>query len=712
MKTILLITAFFLLSLTAFAQNTQPTPPEPSDDVVKISSELVQIDAVITDKKGNQIKDLTIDDIEILQDGKPQTIVGLSYVNREIEQTLTTIEKKRDKNTPLPPPTVSRFSNLGRVLTFVVDDGNCGVTTFGMKAAKEGLEKFVTEQMQPNDLVAIYQTRSGSSLFQQYTSDKSRLLSIIRKIRWYPPAGGCSINGEEYEREYYDSTLKKEGAQSFLSDKDLEKLQDIRKFADDRNTSGVIGVLRYAIKGLERIGGRKTLFLMTDGLPISDGKSQYFNSYTVVRDLTELANRASVVINPIDVRGLTSNEASAYDNLAIKQKPTATEDSIARRQSSNDSRQSGLFYAANETGGTFYKNMNNLDYPIQEVLKVEKGYYLISYEPEDDTFKGKKFNKIEIRLKNPDLKVSSRTGFSSFTDNQITPKSRTGDGELYEAIVAPLPTAGLNLHLTAFFANTPKEGSFVKSLIYIDGKQITFTDDSKKMKKAVFDIIAVTLNSKNEVVDELNRTHTIRIPVKSLEEVQKNGLIYSANVPVKKAGVYNFRVAVRDTNSKMVGSAGQQIDVPNLEKDDIYVSGLTIGEIAVRDNKPILPKIIETDDEFSTVSTLAVPAIRKFSTGSVLGYSYKIYNAKLDKAKQKPNLTTQVILYNDGKIVSDSEAQPSQLDPQDDLKRIFDYGYLKLPPTTSAGDYALQIIVKDLLTKEVTSQWIDFEVIQ
>ena len=106
--------------------------------------------------------------------------------------------KNPDKTAP--PPNASRSTEFGRVLTFVVDDGNCAVTIGGMRAAKEGLEKFVNEQMLPDDLVAIYQTRRGSSLLQQYTSDKSRLLGVIRKIRWYPPDGICPINGEEYEQ--------------------------------------------------------------------------------------------------------------------------------------------------------------------------------------------------------------------------------------------------------------------------------------------------------------------------------------------------------------------------------------------------------------------------------------------------------------------------------------------------------------------------------
>jgi VWFA-related protein len=713
MKIFLFLVLSFLFSFSVFAQKTQPTPPD-DDSVVKVSTELVQIDAVVTDKQGNQVTDLKAEDFELFQDGKPQKITNFSYVNQSSQkQTRTPAANKTDKNAPLPPPvSVSSPNEFGRVITFVVDDGNCHATVGGMRAAREGLEKFIREQMLPTDRVAIYQTRSGSSLLQQYTSDKTRLLSIARKINWRPAAGFCSTSGEDHIPARNNSNLKGEGAQTFESDRDRERSDAAERFYRDKATSGTIGVLRYAISGLRNIGGRKTLFLLTDSLPISNGRNSLFNSFYDMRDVAELANRTSVVINPIDVRGLNYDSATAVDDFGIRNNPNAVGKVMASRQLSNDSRQSGLVYAASETGGKFYKNMSYLDQPIGEALKLEKGYYLLGYQPEDETFTGKKFHKIEIKLKRPDLNVSSRSGFSGVTDKEIRPKPRTGDSELYEAIVSPLPNAGLNLRVTAFFGNTPTEGNFVRALLYLDGKQITFTDDAGGMKKAVFDVVAVTLNEKNNVVDEFNRTHTIKLPAANLADVQRSGLIYSVDVPVKKAGAYNFRVAVRDAASKLLGSAGQQVEVPDLKKDKIFLSGLTLGEVAVKNGKPVLPSIEKAENAFSTVEAASVPAIRRFRPSAILGYSYKIYNAQIDKAGNQPKLSTQIRLYREGELISDSGAQPAQIEAQTDITRIGDYGYLRLPPETPKGDYALQIIIKDLQTNRIVTESIDFEVVE
>jgi hypothetical protein len=108
----------------------------------------------------------------------------------------------------------------------------------------------------------------------------------------------------------------------------------------------------------------------------------------------------------------------------------------------------------------------------------------------------------------------------------------------------------------------------------------------------------------------------------------------------------------------------------------------------------------------------SVPAIRQFRRNSVLGYAYKIYNAKIDTANSQPKLSIQTNLYRDGKIVSEGTPQNAQLEAQADMSRINDYGLLRLNADVPTGDYVLQIIIKDLMTNQTTSQWIDFEVVE
>ena len=713
-------------------QQQQPAP----DDVVRITTNLVQLDAVVTDKSGNQIKDLSATDFEVLQDGKPQKIVSVVYFNTEVpERTrLQSAEAKSSGEKRQPPAPSSRVNsaNAARILTFVVDDGNCAASQLGMMASKAALEKFINEQMLPNDLVAIYQTRGGSSVLQQHTSDKAQLLRVARKIRWYPPQGLCSNEGtgDFFDRARNTTFMKPGGAVSNIeSEADRQSRTQIANRERENQVIGTLGVLTYITRGLQRVAGRKTVFLLSDGLPMMsvDPAARGPESNPTVtmtpsntqgrlRDLIDAANRASVVINAIDVRGVMipgvitaqdsfTNLAGPTGNIHETAGTTAARDALVRNS------QSGMFYLANETGGRFFDDMNNLDVAVSRVLNLEKGYYLIGYQPEAETFKGKKFNKIEIKVRRPELNVRARSGFIGVTDEELRPKKRTGDSELYEAIAAPLAKAGLKLKLTAFFGNTASEGSFIRTLLHLDANQISFVDEPNGLKKGVFDVVAVTLNEKNEVIEEFNRTHTIRFPVANLEDINRNGLIYSADVPVTQSGFYNFRVAIRDASSRLLGSAGQQIEVPDLKKKNLRLGSLAVGEVTIQNGKPARSQIEPSQGRFSPVSSLSEPAIRKFRPGSILVYSYRIYNAALEKSSRQPNLSIQVRLYKDGEVVTDYPAQVVQLEPQTDLSRLSDYGYMRLAPEMPPGDYALQLVIKDLNDKRTSSEWIDFEVV-
>jgi hypothetical protein len=130
----LLILCSLVFSMLVPVLAQQPVQPAP-DDVVRISTNLVQVDALVTDKDGNPIKDLRVGDFEVLQDGKPQKVVSVTYVDTEpLAQPDT--PKKTDKGLPIAPPARTRSQNLARVLTFVVDDGNCTASRIGMTAAK------------------------------------------------------------------------------------------------------------------------------------------------------------------------------------------------------------------------------------------------------------------------------------------------------------------------------------------------------------------------------------------------------------------------------------------------------------------------------------------------------------------------------------------------------------------------------------------------
>lgn len=108
----------FLLALLAVLCAISPSLAQTqSDDVVRITTNLVQIDVVVT-KKGKPIKDLKADDFEIFEDGRPQEITSFVYVSNvannggTLAGPATTTSK--DPNAPADPNSPRQFRRKSR----------------------------------------------------------------------------------------------------------------------------------------------------------------------------------------------------------------------------------------------------------------------------------------------------------------------------------------------------------------------------------------------------------------------------------------------------------------------------------------------------------------------------------------------------------------------------------------------------------------------
>jgi hypothetical protein len=114
---------------------------------------------------------------------------------------------------------------------------------------------------------------------------------------------------------------------------------------------------------------------------------------------------------------------------------------------------------------------------------------------------------------------------------------------------------------------------------------------------------------------------------------------------------------------------------------------------------------------FSPVFTAAHPAIRRFQRGSTLAYAYTVYNPKAEKGTP-PTLTRQIKLFLNGQLVVESGEKPLTSAGGAGAAQINDRGELGLGESVEFGEYVLQVIVRDKASGKVSSQWIDFEIIQ
>src|SRR5205823_5219393 len=127
------------------------------------------------------------------------------------------------------------------------------------------------------------------------------------------------------------------------------------------------------------------------------------------------------------------------------------------------------------------------------------------------------------------------------------------------------------------FLNDAAYGSFVRSLVHVAGDSLKFTDEPDGTHTATVDVVAMTFDDGGLIVDQRFRTETVRVRDAEYRAALRDGLTFGINLPVKQPGAFQLRVAVRDAASERVGSANQFIEVPNLSKNQLTLSGLYVA---------------------------------------------------------------------------------------------------------------------------------------
>jgi VWFA-related protein len=323
------------------------------DFSIRVGVEEVRIDAVVLDKRSRQIADLTVDDFELYQDGKPQNIVSCTYVN----------EYPKPASAELPELGL-RQGESGRTFAFVMDDINLDFGTFNN--ARMALKKFIEIQMQSGDKVAIIQSSGGIGAFQRFASDKQQLLSMIKNL-WPPPLS--------------ESRAMVTSIQDVLI-KDKKPMGQLKELFDAQTAA-----LEYAIRALQEMPGRKSLVFMSSNI-MSVGPDYLYD------EIADKALRAGVVIYQLDVKGLSLSAGNPASGRYLP---------LARRTGGITVENSNFFIHGIRPVDEASKGYYLLSYiPPANTFNEQKGQDI--------------YRRVQVKVKRRGAEVHSRDGFLGTTN--------------------------------------------------------------------------------------------------------------------------------------------------------------------------------------------------------------------------------------------------------------------------------------------------------
>lgn len=730
-----------LLAPIAAQQQKQQQQPQKRDDVITTVTNLVQIDVVVVDKNGKQVTDLKPEDFELSEDGKKRQITHFSYVEAGPSSSPQTAEVTKTEETVKPAPL--KREQVRRTIALVVDDLGLSFESLGF--ARNALTRFVDEQMQPTDMVAILRTGAGMGVQQQFTSDKRQLAAAIKNVRWNPLArGGLNPGGTMNE-----ASINADNRDSIQF---TEELEDTRAGQYSVGTIGAIGAI---IRGMGEMPGRKSIVLISEAFRMFSAQGRNNLLVDALRRLTDEANANSVAIYTIDASGLQSYTFSASDKvagysyvidpqvMAASGGPTiglgfggggglvnppprtltrtdtlsaqAEQDSgaafrrlqalSAQREQQSYESHTILSYLANRTGGTFERNRNDLGTSIDRIMKDQQGYYVLGFSPEEPPIAKdgtRHLLPLNVKVKRSGLRTRFRTGYIGLTDEVRAQAPRTREEQFRKALTSPFASGDIGIQLTSLFADEPRSGaSYLRSLLYINAKDLKFKEAADGSRTAEVEMLAVAFGDNGQIVDQSGNSQMVRAAnAAEYQRMLEQGLVYILNFPLKKGGPYQMRVVVRDVTSQLTGSAMQFVDAPDLRSNRLAVSGIVLSSADEADKASASEQDVRSG-----------PAVRQLRPGSMIDYRFLIYNAQ---AGGPDSVQMQMRLLREGQPVFTGKVVPVDVSKEANPKRVSTGGRLRLGPDLTPGNYVLHVAVRnttDPKKPRVATQWIDFEIV-
>jgi len=717
---ILILVALFLADLSQFSfplfSQTKEKPLRYEVEVV-----LIEIPLYVVDKKGNPVIDLKPDEITLTENGKKQKISHFILVQHDSPQIASLVQEY---------PAARRQFLLFFDFAFA--------TPARISEARKASLDFIQEKILPTDLAAVatYSHMGGLKIIANFSNDREQLFHTINTLglvesrqRMNGPAGFSFPTFAQTPQDFMaraestDTIAAAIGAAEFR-----ELLQRTQKQTEriyKGHVADFVSELKKLSIALNTIQGRKHIiyfsegfdskvitgkslhglsqdsedFAASGGIPPSDTESRFGDTGLRMKlyNALKMIASADTPIHTIDIGGLRT-QAGALTQI----------DGVARDMTAIRRGQEALTVMSRETGGQTYRNINTLDEPLKNLLKVTNSYYIIGYYPEDTKKKGK-FRKIKIKTNRPAVSISYRKGY--YEEKPYKEYSNLEKRlQLVEYIVKDIPRGEIQFDsfVSAFRG---KEGICqVPVLIKFPGRQ--FLERRKNIK---LEIYGYAISNSGVFKDYFYQTLTIS-PGKVKKKLELYGIKHF-DLNLVPPGDYMIRLIVRDKETGEIGCQTQEISVPDYDKGNLALSGLVFiqpdtGWILSRGYNPKTPTgrkkgvNLPLDYPYVLNNKPFVPGVVPVLNSSSKAQFYlRVYNLRLHPQLQVPQTEMSFeIMDKDGKSTLFRDVNllqtPTQLEPG-----VFDFlfqaDFLNLAP----GPYQLKLSFKDsLATQEVVSK--------
>ena len=563
---------------------------------------LVVLDLVVRDKKGQPVRDLRPEEVQVYEDGVRRDVAAFRLVETGAPAEIPAPTAGPSTGPAAPAMNPTRLLSL-TTLIFEPLDGPAA--TVARKAALQFLDRALGERSR----VAVVRLGQGLSLVQPFTSNAEHLRRAVEMVTNAGPDAQQSVLAQaQRAAEYYrklsaaapavggvptaaltsprDPGRAEEpsgpcdvcpvGASdpgAAATERKLAEVQAIALRTTDlvqRQQQGesTLWPLLALLKAQEELAGRKTVVFFSTGLRVPPNLDSLF------RTAIGQANRASVSIYSVDVRGLDTARDLAATGAAVRAaaaasylQNTRTEGAVTRDEVETfDTAEDALRLNASgtlrdlaeSTGGLLIANSNDLGRRLEQVASDLRLYYEVSYAPARSEYDGK-FRKIEVKLARKGVSVQARSGYFALPPGGST--LFPYEVPLLTALTTRSRAHDFDVHAGVSFGEKGEPTVAVE--VPLDGLPFV-VDPRKKTYRLGLSILAVIKSADGQVAERLSDDYPLTGPAGKLDEVRGKKAVLRRRLALAP-GDYVLEVAALEKESDRASVERWRFSVPSPE---------------------------------------------------------------------------------------------------------------------------------------------------
>jgi len=550
--------ATLILAAAAFAADTPKQ--KPAADVPKlvenIDVRVINVDVVVTDKKGNRIHGLTKNDFEILENGTPKTISNFYEVDSKPKPPTPA---GMEPSAPPPPPSLAQIEqipdNQKRRIIFYVD--NLSLMPFNRNRVFKEMKEFAKTVLRPGDEAMVATFNRSMKIRAAFTRDPIQIQQTLDTL------AGESALGVSGKSEWRDVETRINDSQDYDSALAAAKQYAESAQHDMRQSVTSLNALMSTLAGVE---GKKIVVLTTEGFQMQPGREMFqlvdevsrqkgwqgggsllegmqYNDSNLIQDLAKTANANGITLYAIHAGGL-----GAQNDNYMADSSRSTSYSVSQMALSNSTE--SLQMMAELTGGVASVNSNNFAGAFRTIAGDLDAYYSLGYRA--GTERVDKQRNLEVRVKNRNYLVRNRQSFVE----------KSTYAEMNDRVIANLlyRTKANDLKI-AVRSSTPvpqDDGLFrVPIEIQIPLDNLTFLPQGE-IHAGGFTVYVAVANAEGDMSDVSRKQHPITIPNADVDKIKGKYYTYQLTL-VMEPGLNKISVGVVDDVSTVTGFAKDQV---------------------------------------------------------------------------------------------------------------------------------------------------------